>query len=169
MSTAWRDALWGQFGAAIDMLENAVKECPDDVWGDRPGFHEFWYLVYHTLFFLDYYLSDSDQGFAPPAPFTLSELDPAGVLPDRVYSKEELLAYLRHGREKARAIVASLTDATSAAHPAFGPIDTSVAEFLMYSLRHVQHHAGQLQLLLRQRIDRAPRWVRRAGDPLGGA
>ena len=28
----WKQMIWGQLGAAIDMLENAVLACPDDVW-----------------------------------------------------------------------------------------------------------------------------------------
>jgi hypothetical protein len=28
-------------------------------------------------------------------------------------------------------------------------------------MRHVQHHAGQLNLILRQKIDSAPRWVKK--------
>jgi hypothetical protein len=53
----------------------------------------------HTLFFLDLSLSGSVEGFAPPAPYTLSELDPAAVLPERVYTKAELEAYTEHCRE----------------------------------------------------------------------
>ncbi|HEX9668364.1 MAG TPA: DinB family protein, partial [Thermoanaerobaculia bacterium] len=60
--------LWPQLGAAIDMLENAMDACPEALWGDRSQRPEFWYLVFHTLFFLDYYLADSAEGFAPPAP-----------------------------------------------------------------------------------------------------
>ena len=30
------------------------------------------------------------------------------------------------------------------------------AELLLYNLRHVQHHAGQLNLMLRQETDAAP-------------
>ena len=81
MDTILRAVLWQQFGAAIDMLENALIACPDELWSDRSQRPEFWYLVYHTLFFLDLYLSDSVEGFAPPAPFTLEELDRAGLLP----------------------------------------------------------------------------------------
>ena len=81
----FRAGLQQQFGAAIDMLENALLACPDELWADRSKQPEFWYLVYHTLFWLDLYLSDSAEGFAPPAPFTLGELDPAGPLPERVY------------------------------------------------------------------------------------
>ncbi len=33
----WRTALWQQFGAAIDMLENALVACPAPLWNQRPG------------------------------------------------------------------------------------------------------------------------------------
>ena len=36
-----------------------------------PAAAEFWYVVYHALFWLDLYLSGAVEGFAPPAPFTL--------------------------------------------------------------------------------------------------
>jgi len=55
------------------------------------------------LFFLDFYLSESPESFCPPDPFTLSELDPDGVLPPRVYTRRELCDYLNHGRRKYRA------------------------------------------------------------------
>ncbi len=141
------------------MLENAIKACPDKVWGDKPGFHEFWYIAYHTLFFLDYYMSDSDNNFAPPKPFTLDELDPAGILPDRVYTKEELLKYLDYGREKSRSAINSLTEQKAKQPCGFERKNFSVAELYIYNMRHVQHHAAQLNLLLRQKIDSAPGWV----------
>ena len=34
----------------------------------------------------------------------------------------------------------------------------------MDNLRHVQHHTAQLNLLLRQRTDSAPRWVSRGRE-----
>lgn len=162
MNSAWRAILWNQFGASIDMLENAINACPKEVWGDKPGFYEFWYYAYHTLFFLDLYLSESEEGFAPPKPFTLSELDDSGVLPDRVYSREELLTYLDHGRRKCRKVIEALTDEDITRKCAFGR-DLSVVELMMYNMRHVQHHAAQLNLLLRQKIDSAPLWISKAG------
>jgi uncharacterized damage-inducible protein DinB len=38
--------------------------------------------------------------------------------------------------------------------------DISQWELLLYSLRHIQHHTGQLNLILRQVTDSAPRWLR---------
>jgi hypothetical protein len=110
MDTNWNSIISRQFGAAIDMLENALVACPEELWsaglwgGDSPEgeLAQFWYVGYHTLFWLDLYLTGSVEGFAPPAPFTLAELDPAGLLPERVYTREELQSYLEHGRQKCR-------------------------------------------------------------------
>jgi len=171
MDANWRTIIWQQFGAAIDMLENALLACPDEVWSDparRSGEQEFWYLTYHTLFFLDYYLSESADGFAPPAPFTLAELDPAGILPERVYTKDELLTYLEHGRTKCRTVIEALTDQSASQRCGFERPDVSVAELLLYVMRHVQHHAAQLNLILRQETDSAPRWVGKTKRSLGG-
>ncbi len=172
MYTSWKAIVWNQFGAAIDMLDNAIRACPEHVWGDfskKPEWKKkdvvgFWYPVYHTLFFLDYYLSDSDseEGFAPPAPFTLSEFDPEGALPARVYTKEELLSYLEHGRQQFKRVMAGWTE-EGAHRPSRIPWrDMTVAELLLYNMRHVQHHAAQLNLILRQSTDSAPDWVSKA-------
>lgn len=161
MINDWKKIIWQQLGAAVESLENAIKACPEKVWGDKPGFHEFWYIAYHTLFFLDYYMSGTSEGFAPPEPFDLGELDPAGVLPDRVYSKEELLKYLEHGRQKSRDAIDALTEETAHKPCGFNK-DLTVAELYLYNMRHVQHHAAQLNLLLRQRTDSAPKWVNKA-------
>ena len=159
MDTSLKTIIWQQFGAAIDMLDNAVTACPNDLWGDRTRQPEFWYTVFHTLFWLDYYLSDSADGFTPPAPFGLEELDPAGLLPERVYSKEELQTYLEHGREKCRTKIVEMTEEQARKRWVSGTADYSLAELLLYNMRHVQHHAAQLNLILRQTIHSAPRWV----------
>jgi hypothetical protein len=155
-----------QFGAAIDMLENAILACPDALWEDRARRPEFWYVTYHTLFFLDYNLSESVDTFVPPAPFTLDELDPAGVLPERPYTKAELQAYLNHGRQKCRRAIATMTPEKAAERRRFSWGEVSIAELLLYNMRHVQHHTAQLNLMLRQATDSAPGWVSRAKQQL---
>ena len=159
----WKSALEHQFVAALDMVENAIDACPEPVWDDpaTPVPQRFWYLAYHTLFWLDLYLSESEQGFAPPAPYTLGELDPAGVYPPHAYVKSELLAYLAHGRDKLRRVFVTLGEACAVERCEFGSRKMSVFELHLYNMRHVQHHAAQLNLILRQRTDSAPRWVSR--------
>ncbi|HEU0015381.1 MAG TPA: DinB family protein [Longimicrobium sp.] len=162
METPLGTVLWRQFGAAIDTLENAMHACPDALWADPEQRPEFWYLVFHTLFFLDLYLSESEDGFAPPPPLTLDELDPAGVMPERPYTKDELQRYLDHGRARCRRAMEALTDETARVPRRFGAREMSTLELHLYNLRHVQHHAAQLNLILRQQTDSAPGWVSRA-------
>jgi hypothetical protein len=87
-------------------------------------------------------------------------------LPERTYTKEELLAYLQHGREKCRSLIAGLTSESAARHWVNEYKSLSFFEILLYNLRHVQHHAAQLNLLLRQGIDDAPRWVSQAAEDI---
>ena len=156
-----KEAVWNQFGASIDMLENAINACPDEHWATDT---RFWYQAFHCLFFLDYYLTREPKNFAPPTPFTLSEFNPDGEMPERIYSKAELLGYLQFCREKCRNLLAELEEAGFKARwiNESGTMDFSMAELLLYNMRHVQHHAAQLNLILRQTIDNAPDWVSRA-------
>ena len=161
MTPAWKPALEHQFAAALDMLENAIRACPAAAWDDAslPVSQRFWYLAYHTLFWLDFYLAEREAGFAPPSPYTLGELDPAGVYPERACSPPELLGYLAHGRDRLRGALASLNEARAAELCGFKAREMSVLELHLYNLRHVQHHAAQLNLLLRQHTNSAPGWV----------
>ena len=155
--------IWNQFGGSIDMLENALRHCPDECWNTDT---KFWYNAYHCLFFLDYYLTLEPENFAPPAPFTFSEFE--DVLPDRVYTRKELLDYVAFNREKCREFIAGLTDDrwNDRWINVSGTMNYSILEILLYNMRHVQHHVAQLNLLLRQEIDDAPQWVERTNRSL---
>ncbi len=165
MSPAWKEILWHQFGAAIETLQNALNACPDELWHARlyettpPEFGEFWYLVYHTIFWLDYYCSDSAEGFQPPLPFTLSEFEMDAAPPERAYSKQELQTYLDYARGKCRAKIERLTDENEIQRVRENWRVKTVAELLLYTMRHVQEHAAELNMLLGQKTDSAPGWV----------
>ena len=174
-NTLWLSILWGQFGAAIDMLENALQKCPPDLWAaplwddpaSPPGLSEFWYVSYHTLFWLDLYLSGAVEGFTPPPPFTLDELDSAGVLPERQYSREELLTYLAHCRSKCRQTIGALTDESIRQRCVFPWGEVSFAELLLDNMRHVQEHGAQLNLVLGQKAGITNHWTTTTSEDYG--
>ncbi len=165
MENAWRTALWLQFGAAINTLENALLACPDSLWNERlwrdppppyfpPQFSEFWYVTYHTLVWLDLYLSGvPEEEFAPPAPFPQGEIDSVAAAPERPYTREELRAYLASTRQKCHATLAALTDEQArrtVEYPWSQGQAVSYLELLLYAMRHVQEHAAHLSLFLGQ-------------------
>src|ERR1700730_3374095 len=164
MNAMWRTVVGSQFEVAIEMLGSAVRDCPDELWEESlwedkslPGFSEFWYVAYHAMFWLDLYLSGSSEGFAPPAPFTLDELHPAGVLPPRVYTRDELESYLAHSFEKCRATIKNLTDEQAQRTHRIGSERREIrfAELILYNMGHVREHAAQLSMFLGQRRDSA--------------
>ena len=163
MDTPLKKILWLQAGAALDMLENALKTCPDEAWDTET---KFWYIGYHTLFFLDYYMSESPDTFTPPPPFSMSEMDPTGIMPERTYTKEELFTYLHLLRQKSHDLIAHLTDEKAASIFPNKYKNYNYLELILYNnIRHVQHHTGQLQLLLRQQGIEPPHWVSRTNHP----
>lgn len=154
MNNSIKAELWKQFGASLDMFENAIEKCPAELWDDE---RQFWYITFHTLWWTDLYLSADPVNFNPPEPYNLDELDPAGVLPPRTYSKQEMLSYLDHCRNKLKEL---LND------PRFSELrwnnerrDFSMFEMELYNMRHVQHHTGQLNMLLGKIDHDLPIWV----------
>jgi hypothetical protein len=178
MDPLWKTALWQQFGTTIDMLENALVACPVSLWQERlwrtppppefpPQFAEFWYVTFHTLVWLDLYLSGApEEEFAPPAPFAQGMLDSREALPERPYSREELRAYLVQLRQKCQTTIAGLSDEQAhrqVNYPWTEESPVSYLELLLYNMRHVQEHAAQLNQFLGQNaIEGTSDWVPRA-------
>jgi hypothetical protein len=170
MDTNLKTSIWQQFGAAIDFLAETMSACPDQLWlaslwqtpNKKPEFAQFWYVTYHTLFWLDLYLTGAEEGFVPPEPFTLIEQDDEGPLPERVYTKAELQAYLKDCRKRCQATIEALTDETAQRRCRFGWGECSFLELLLYNMRHVHGHASQLNMLLGQHKVSAPDWVAKA-------
>lgn len=163
MDALLKSTLWRQFGASINMLDNAIALCPNSFWDTEK---KFWYNAYHCLFFLDYYLTLTPKSFLPPSPFSLSEFEDR--MPERTYTKEELSNYLQFCRKKCHDLIAGLTTEIANSYWAneSETMRYNVVEILLYNMRHVQHHAAQLNLLLRQEINDAPEWVYEAEDTL---
>lgn len=159
-----REIIWKQFGAAIDMLENAILVCPDELWDTE---YKFWYKSFHCLFWLDYYLFLDPENYVLTPPFTFSEFNTAKNFPDQVYSQELLLTYLDISRDELRNLLNSLTDEELTSKRWINEFKNfSVLEILLYNMRHVQHHAAQLNIFLREKIDYAPSWITQKGDNL---
>jgi hypothetical protein len=158
MDTNLKTSIWQQFGAAIDYLDAAITACPDELWraalwqtpDSRPERAQFWYVAYHTLFWLDLYLTGAEEGFLPPPPFTLIEQDGDEPMPERAYSRAELQSYLADCRARCHTTIDGLTDEIAQWRCQFAWGEVSFLELLFYNMRHVHGHASQLDMLLGQ-------------------
>ena len=156
MNTPWKTIIWQQFGAAINMPENSLHACADRLWcdniwddpTDELEYTQFWFVVFHTLFWTDPYISGVQEGdFPSPAPYI------RGLLPEKPYTKDQLQAYVEHCRQKCRTIFETLIDekANQRCEFPWGE-EVSFAELQLYSMRHVQEQASQLSPHLGGRV-----------------
>lgn len=165
MIATYKESLWKQFGGSIDMLINAITAYPEQLWYNEK---RFFYISYHVAVFLDYYLTIPAAPLSSPLPFTLSDEIPADglddIVPDKIYSKHEILGYLLASREKCHALISNMTDSefTQQWIEVDGNKVMPVFELFLYNMRHVQHHAAQLNMILRKDTGDAPQWVRAA-------
>jgi hypothetical protein len=148
-----------QFGEALD---NAISAWPESLWDAANDPTAYWYTAYHALFWLDLYLYGAGEGFVPPAPFTLAEADLNGLLPERIYTTDELRTYLDHSRQKLQNTLNGLTDEKASQRCTFGWGQVSVAVLLLYNMRYVQQYASQLSLIIGQQVASVPSWVGKA-------
>jgi hypothetical protein len=149
------------FEQALRLMEAALLDCPDDLWqkdlwpdeaptGTEPlgGLHGSapWFLAYHALNCLDYDLSGGFEPWAPPPPFD----DHTYTLPNRVFTKPELLEYVDWGRGRVRHTFDALIEGVAArplpkAHRYHGMLFGVIVGGIPL---HVVEHASQIRQFL---------------------
>ncbi|MGE0191053.1 MAG: DinB family protein [Planctomycetota bacterium] len=156
-----QEAVRQQMGAAIESLAATVRACPDTTWYTGRRWFQPWYVAYHATYWLAWYLAEGAPDFTPPPPFTNSELEEDSY-PPRPWSREEVLGWLGQIPAQLEARAATLADADGAARRVRMPWgDVTALEVLLYGLRHVAHHTGQLNLLVRSGGSKPAMWVAR--------
>jgi hypothetical protein len=164
----WQSVINRQFAAAIQMVQAAVEACPDGLWDDRSHGTPFWHLAYHTLFYADFYFSPNPESFqarefhSHNANFLPGDYAQyAGVVstPENALTKTQLLDYAAHCLRKCDETLPRLTAEAALQRCGFPWYNLNTGEFLLNSLRHTQHHAGQLALLLRRHASVGVDWL----------
>lgn len=165
MDSTLKRIVWQQYGAAMDTLDEAIRACPDALWNatmwedeEDSRYGHVWFIAYHALFWTDLFLTGSPKGFAPPAPFI------RGALPEKPYTKDDILAYLIQCRQKSQAIIEGLTDERAQQVCVFDWMEPTFLELQLYSMRHMQEHAAHLSFFLGRNGVTAPDWIAKAKD-----
>jgi len=149
MSLEIKQQIKSQYHASLEMLRQAIEECPDDSW-DNPGDkNRFWQVAYHTLFYVHLYLAPTEGAFVPwqkhrehyphmgSLPWARNQKPEIG----EPYTKEEVLEYLALVRGEVEAQV----DACDlAAESGFYWLPMKKLEHLLYNIRHLMLHTGEL-------------------------
>ena len=60
-----KDIIRSQYQATLEMLNQAIVQCPEDLWVDTKFTNQFWQIAYHALFYTHLYLQPSEDDFIP--------------------------------------------------------------------------------------------------------
>ncbi len=155
MIETFKKSIMNQYEAGFCMLHACVDRCQETAWNAPIVNYKFCQVVFHTLFYADYYLGQSEEPFRQQ-PFhreharvfrEYEELeDRAPVL---LYDKSWIEIYMEHCRKKAMEVVLSESIESLNAPAGFVRKPFSRAELHVCNIRHIQHHAAQLSLRLR--------------------
>jgi hypothetical protein len=144
-----KEIVKSQYHASLDMLEQTIVKCPETIWNHPDHKGKFWHIAYHVIFYTHLYLNPTEEDFRPwehhreeyqflgPVPY------PPHHKPDvnRIYTKEEVLAYLNFCREQVDPLVDS---SDMEAESGFYWLSFGKLEHQFYNIRHVQHHTSEL-------------------------
>jgi len=148
-----KTVLTGQFEASLCMLGGCVRKCPAEHWEGKVGNGTFRQVAYHTLYFVDLYLSPGPRALEPREFHRRGGSRRIGADPGGGVSQAETLAYLAVCRRKAVETLAAETLESLQGPSGFSKLRFSRGELHVYNIRHVQHHTGQLSAYLRRVAD----------------
>ena len=146
---ATKEIIRSQYLATLEMLNQAILQCPEDLWADARFNNQFWQVAYHALFYTHLYLQPSEEDFIPrnmhyenAHRFSSPEPGSSGEgKGDSSYPKEEILEFLDFCRNEVGGKVAKLD---MEANSGFDWIPFNKQELQFYNIRHLQHHTGEL-------------------------
>ena len=153
----------GQLEAALCMLSECIEKCPLEHWEGKIANDSFRQIVYHTLFFTDLYLSPNETGFQLRDIHARGGDERTSRDPSIGLSRDESLSYVALCRRKAIEVLGSESDELLGRVSGFSWLQMSRGEALLYNLRHIQHHVGQLSAFLRKLTDDTSSWWVKTG------
>jgi hypothetical protein len=132
-----------QYYASLAMFREVIERCPDEDWTKGSPRRKYWRIVWHTLFFTHFYLSQSE------ADFERWPKDPCLVDPDYFrndpapLSKADMLEFCDYIVALVEPKLAVMD--LEAPQAGFSWYDMPKLEHQFVNIRHIHEHGGQLR------------------------
>jgi DinB superfamily len=141
-----------------------IESLPEELWLSTDYQNRFWHVAYHSAFYVHFYSQPSEADFKPwpkhkpnsnylgPRPWAKDEPfeRPAP------YSRQDVQEYLEFCRnEVEKEIPIVFLESGSG----FSWLPFNKLELQFYTIRHLQHHTGQLVDRLRNAVNLGVGWV----------
>ena len=177
------EAVLQQYRAALERLESAVRLCPPTVWNVRsPLEAPFWQQAMHALFYAHLYLCESDgmpeaignaekameqlgdpmqgwaQGEVARLGQTLGDLPVPTSTPKRVVPQDEMIERAQQALRLSEKAAARLSEGKAMSRNPMSWLSGTALDLLLYNLRHIEYHLGQLGSYLTRHADQHLEW-----------
>lgn len=155
--------LTGQFEAALCMLDECLGKCPAEHWEGKIANDSFRQIAYHTLFYIDLYLSPDEESFQLRDCHHRGGDERSNAAISAGLPQDEARAYLAAFRQSAIESLAAETAVSLQRASGFSRLPFSRGELHLYNIRHIQHHTGQLSAYPRRIVEDGERWWVKTG------
>jgi|WetSurMetagenome_2_1015567.scaffolds.fasta_scaffold273384_1 hypothetical protein len=149
------DALLHQFDRTWEMLRCSIERLTDEQWRTAPNERMVparW--AYHAIRSADVYAGENRESFS------LTGLAGGNweAAPEDLPSRQDILKYLGQVEAKMRARISSLSEEQLLGPTGFPWTGESILEQMIYILRHIQYHLGELAAALRSHGANQAEW-----------
>jgi hypothetical protein len=165
MLPLFNNAIVNQIKSALCTLSHCISSCPETEWNESHGDYPFSQVVFHTLFFTDYYLERDEFTFKEQAfhrenvEFFRDYEELQWKIPVNLYERRKCEEYLKFCIGKCEATLQADDPKTLQGPSGFSRKPFSRAELYINLIRHVQHHAAQLGLRLQKITGNELPWI----------
>jgi hypothetical protein len=158
-----KQTLRNQMLAALATLNQCMQNCPADEWQKSHNDAPFSQVLFHTLFYTDFYLSPNEHEFK----LQLFHRQNKAIFRDyeefeykkseQIYTREEILVYLKFCHDKINKYFDEIKDSNLSEK--YSAKNMTFMELSIYNTRHIQHHAAQLGLRIQQVTGKELKWI----------
>jgi len=138
-----KEVIKSQYLASLEMLKNAITQCPESMWIDPEPKNKFWHIAFHSLFYTHLYLQHAEKDFTPfksMGHLSWETKDEQKIR--KPYSRDEILTYLEFCQEEVKGCLSRLD--LDSDESGFHWLPFNKLELQFYNIRHLQLHTGEL-------------------------
>jgi hypothetical protein len=158
-SSSCLDIIKRQFDPCLEMLWKIIDYCPEDVWLREEAGAPFWQQVYHTIYWMDFWLREEysqaeyrsmiiEKGLS----FELDKVSRDCL------SREESQEYLEKVQAKLERFFGKLDDGKLTS-PIVERSGFTYLDAIVSQIRHIQYHVGQCNTILGGQGEKTVEWI----------
>ncbi len=140
------EILLRQLRPSFKMVEKIIESCQKSIWAQRNIDPPIWQQIYHVLYGIDYWFSDSKESFVSPE-FNEEVNSVLGEESKGFINQADMIGYLRHVEQKVDYFISNLTSSALTA-PSKRYDKWTNLDVILEQIRHLQHHLGYLNRVM---------------------